>query len=256
LTSEVTVGAIADVHSPKYLEDFKRVLNNSPDVDLMLLAGDMIYKGRVEEYENVLNAIRSRHDGCRVVACFGNEEYDDRIEQITKSYNSVTWLNDEHTTINVKGLELGIFGTKGCLDRPTAWQRKNIPNIDQVYEQRLKKIDEALASPDFKRANYVILLSHYSTTFKTLVGEPRWAWPEMGSSRLEEVVGRRGPHLVIHGHAHNSKIHVVTINRTQVYNVSFPATRKLTIIKLRRVGGAGESMRGQAKLTSFMTSRT
>jgi predicted phosphodiesterase len=119
LADEVTVGAIADIHSPKYLEDFKRVLNNSPDVDLMLLAGDMIYKGRVEEYENVLNAIRSRYDGCRMVACFGNEEYDDRIELITKSYNDVTWLIDECVTINVKGLELNIFGTKGCLDRPT-----------------------------------------------------------------------------------------------------------------------------------------
>jgi Icc-related predicted phosphoesterase len=255
LADEVTVGAIADIHSPKYLEDFKRVLNNSPDVDLMLLAGDMIYKGRVEEYENVLNAIRSRYDGCRMVACFGNEEYDNRIEQITKSYNDVTWLIDECVTINVKGLELNIFGTKGCLDRPTAWQRKNIPNIAQIYELRLKKIDEALASLVLKKAGYVIMLSHYSTTFKTLTGEPRWAWPELGSSRLEEVVKRHGPQLVIHGHAHNGKVHMVTIDRTQVYNVSFPATRKLTIIKLREAREVGEGTKKQAKLTSFIAEK-
>lgn len=255
MTSEVTVGAIADVHSPKYLGDLKKVLSNSPDVDLILFAGDMIYKGRVEEYENVLNAIKSKYDGCKIVACFGNEEYDDRIEQVTKSYNDVTWLNDEYVMIDVKGLELGIFGTRGCLDRPTAWQRKNIPGIAQIYEQRLKRIDEALASSALKKASYVVLLSHYSTTFETLVGEPRWAWPEMGSSRLEEVVKRRHPHLVIHGHAHNSKIHMVTINRTQVYNVSFPATRKLTIIKLREAREVGKGTKGQAKLTSFMAGK-
>jgi len=255
LANEVIVGAIADVHSPKYLEDFKRVLSNSPDVDLMLLAGDMIYKGRVEEYGNVLNVIRDRYDGCRIVACFGNEEYDDRIELIMKSHNDVTWLNDECTAVNIKGLELNIFGTKGCLDRPTTWQRKNIPNIAQIYEQRLKKIDEALASLVLRKTSYVILLSHYSVTFKTLIGEPRWAWPELGSSWLERVVEKRGPHLVIHGHAHNSKVHVVTINRTQVYNVSFPATRKLTIIKLREVKEVSEDAKGQTKLTSFMTGK-
>ena len=252
LVNEVIVGAIADVHSPKYLEDFKKVLSNSPDVDLILLAGDMIYKGQVEEYENVLNAIKSRYDGCKVVACFGNEEYDDRIEQIVERYDEVTWLNDEFTIINIKGLELSIVGTKGCLDRPTTWQRKNIPNIVQIYEQRLKKVDEVLASIALKRADYIILLSHYSTTFKTLVGEPRWAWPELGSTKLEEIVKKRGPHLVIHGHAHNGQVHVATINGIQVYNVSFPATRKLTIIKLQKVGGASEGTKGQVKLTSFM----
>lgn len=255
MTGEVIVGAIADVHSPKYLEDFKRVLNNSPDVDLMLFAGDMIYKGRVEEYENVLNAIKGRYDDCKIVACFGNEEYDDRIEQIIESYSDVTWLNDEYIMVNVKGLELGIFGTRGCLDRPTAWQRKNVPNITQVYEQRLKRIDEALASQALKKVSYVVLLSHYSTTFETLVGEPRWAWPEMGSSRLEEVVKRYSPHLVIHGHAHNSKVHAVTINKTRVYNVSFPATRKLTIIKLGEAEEASTCVKGQAKLTSFMSGK-
>jgi len=252
LANEVIVGAIADVHSPKYLEDFKRVLSNSPEVDLILLAGDMIYKGQVEEYDNILNVIKSRYDGCKVVACFGNEEYDDRIEQIVKKYNEVTWLNDEYTTINVKGLELSIVGTKGCLDRPTAWQRKNVPNIVQIYEQRLKKVDEVLASVVLKKTDYIILLSHYSITFKTLIGEPRWAWPELGSSKFEEIVKKRGPHLVIHGHAHNGRVHAVTINRTQVYNVSFPATRKLTIIKLQKVREAGESARGREKRTSFM----
>lgn len=255
MADEVIVGAIADVHSPKYLEDFKRVLRNSPDVDLMLLAGDMIYKGRVEEYGNVLDVIKNRYDGCRIVACFGNEEYDDKIELITKNYNDVTWLNDEYVTVNVKGLELNIFGTKGCLDRPTAWQRKNIPNVTQIYEQRLKKIDEALASLALKRTGYVVLLSHYSITFKTLIGEPRWAWPELGSSWLEGIVEKRGPHLVIHGHAHNSKVHLVTINRTRVYNVAFPATRKLTIIKLQGVKGISEDVKGQTRLTSFMVGK-
>lgn len=248
------IGAISDVHSPKYLEDFKRVLNNSPNVDLMLLAGDMIYKGQVKEYERVLKAIRNRYGECRIVACFGNEEYDDKVNDIMENYTEVLWLNDNYTVTNIKGLELCIVGTRGCLDRPTSWQRKNIPNIFRVYEERLRKIDEMLASLTLKEGCFIVLLSHYSTTFKTLVGEPHWAWPELGSSKLEEIIRRRKPHVVIHGHAHNSKVYEVAMDRTQVYNVSFPATRKLTIIKLSRIEADGESKK-QLQLTLFMSGK-
>jgi len=252
LASEVTIGAISDVHSPKYLEDFKRVLSNSPDVDLILLAGDMVYKGQVREYENVLKIIRSRYGKCEVVACFGNEEYEDKVDDIIRNYNEISWLNDSYTTLNIKELKISVVGTRGCLDRPTSWQRKNIPNIARIYEERLKKIDDMLASPIIRESDFVILLSHYSTTFKTLTGEPQWAWPELGSSKLEKVIRRRGPHVVIHGHAHNSKVYVATIEKTQVYNVSFPATRKLTIIRIQKAGETSVRSGGQLQLTSFM----
>ncbi|MEM4576865.1 MAG: metallophosphoesterase [Candidatus Nezhaarchaeales archaeon] len=252
MTLELMIGAVSDVHSPKYLEDFKRALKNSPDVGLMLLAGDMIYKGQVKEYENVLSAIKSRYGECKIVACFGNEEYEDKIVNIMESYNEVTWLNDSEASIDINDVGINIIGTKGCLDRPTAWQRKNIVNINQIYEERLKKIDEMLASATLKGWDFVVLLSHYSTTFRTLIGEPRWAWPELGSSRFETVIRRRGPHIVVHGHAHNSKVHAVTIDGTQVYNVSFPATRKLTTIKLCKVKDVDKGSKEQMKITSFM----
>ncbi len=247
----VTVGAIADVHSPKFLEDFKRVLRNSPDVDLMLLAGDMIYKGRVDEYHNVINVIKERYGNCKIVACFGNEEYEDRIEEIRRRYDNVTWLNDETLTLEVNNLKIGIVGTKGSLDRPTTWQRRNIPHIDKIYEERLKKISDLLSELKAKNLDFIILLSHYSVTFKTLIGEPRWAWPELGSSKFEGIIKRLKPNLAIHGHAHNSKVHTTSINGTQIYNVSFPATRKLTIIKLQLKEEQGVDLR-QATLTSFI----
>lgn len=255
MSNEVTIGAISDIHSPKYLEDFKRVLGNSPDVDLMFLAGDMIYKGQVKEYEKVLKVIRSRYGKCEVVACFGNEEYDNKVDDIVKSFDEVVWLNDDYITLNVKDLEIHIVGTRGCLDRPTAWQRKNIPNIVRIYEERLRKIDDVLAFLAFKESGFIILLSHYAITFKTLIGEPQWAWPELGSSKLEEVIRRRKPHIVIHGHAHNSKVYETTIDKTQVYNVSFPATRKLTIIKWHKVEEVGVKGKRQLQLTSFMSGK-
>lgn len=247
--SELTIGAIADVHSPKFLEEFKRVLTNSPDVDLMLLAGDMIYKGKVDEYHNVLEVIRKRYDTCKVIACFGNEEYDDKLCEITERYNDVIWLNDDFTTIEVRCYKVNVVGTRGCLDRPTSWQRKNVPNIVQIYFQRMKKIDEILLNV-MEEGDVTILLSHYSPTFKTLIGEPQQAWPELGSSRLEEVIRKHKPSIVIHGHAHNSKVHMITINSTQIYNVSFPATRKLTIIRLHGV----RKVERQTTLMSFIGS--
>ncbi len=252
MSCEPIVGAISDIHSPKFLEDFKKVLNNRPDVDLMLLAGDMIYKGRVEEYHNVIDIIKKRYGECRIVACFGNEEYDDKIHYIVERFSEIVWLNDSYITIELRGLKVSIIGTKGCLDRPTTWQRKNIPNINQVYEERLRKIDELLADAASKKPDIIILLSHYSTTSKTLIGEPRWAWPELGSSKLEDIIKRRKPNVVIHGHAHNSKIYIATIDGTQVYNVSFPATRKLTIIRLQKGGEKLEKQQKQMMLTSFM----
>ncbi|MDI9619820.1 MAG: metallophosphoesterase [Candidatus Nezhaarchaeota archaeon] len=248
---EPVVGAVSDVHSPKFFEDFKRVLNNSPDLELMLLVGDMIYKGDVNEYQNIIDAIKKRYGNCKIVACFGNEEYDDKTLEISTRYREVVWLNDESIALQLCGLKIILIGTKGCLDRPTSWQRRHIPRIEQVYEERLKKIDRLLLDASSQDSDIVMLLSHYSTTFKTLTGEPKWAWPELGSAKLEEVVKRRKPDIVIHGHAHNSKTHTTTINGTCVYNVSFPATRKITTIRLK-VRERHKKEGRQATLTSFM----
>ncbi len=226
------IAAIADVHSPKYISEYEESLKNAKldNVKLMLFAGDMIYRGKWVEFKKVLNITRKYFRG-KIVACFGNEEYEDTIVRLVKNFPEVIWLNDEVLTLNYGNKTLFIVGTKGVLDRPTRWQRTHIPNIHEIYSKRSEKISNFLR--EGKRRGYtVILLTHYTPTFKTLIGEPRFAWPEMGSERMEKMVLETKPDIIVHGHAHNSKKTFTQLGVTRVYNVALPATRKVTIIPL------------------------
>jgi hypothetical protein len=60
-------------------------------------------------------------------------------------------------------------------------------------------------------------------------GEPLEIYPFLGSSRLEEPLGRYPVSMVFHGHAHRGKPEGVTKNGVPVYNVSMPLlTRTFT----------------------------
>jgi hypothetical protein len=47
-------------------------------------------------------------------------------------------------------------------------------------------------------------------------------YPFLGSSRLEEPIGRYPVSLVVHGHAHRGRLQGVTKTGVPVYNVSMP----------------------------------
>ena len=210
--------------------------------DAFLLAGDIIYRGRVNEFDRVLRVLRKVFDG-PIIACFGNEEYDEYIPLLIKRFGrDVKWLNDESLVLDVKGCRIGIVGSRGCLDRPTKWQLKNIPGIKEIYSRRIERIDELLG--DISNCQYTVLLLHYSPTYRTLVGESRSIWAELGSKMLERVILRRGPSVVIHGHAHKSRISSTTIGSSRIFNVSLPAVGKVVLIKL--------PLESQLKLTSFL----
>jgi len=53
-------------------------------------------------------------------------------------------------------------------------------------------------------------------------GEPLEILPFLGSSRLEEPIGRYPVSLVVHGHAHRGQLQGATKSGVPVYNVSMP----------------------------------
>jgi hypothetical protein len=53
-------------------------------------------------------------------------------------------------------------------------------------------------------------------------GEPLEIYPFLGSSRLEEPIGRYPVSLVLHGHAHRGQLEGKTQTGVPVYNVSMP----------------------------------
>jgi len=211
--------ATSDIHSPKYLGRFRESLKDVSDVDVVLLAGDLTSKGDLGGLRALMKTLEGL--GSLVIAVPGNEDYD---ELVNKSKNLVRWLNDEHIRISIGGIELDIIGSRGVLDKPTAWQSRNIPNIHEIYEARLKWLRESLG--DNK-----LLLTHYASTYATLVGEEPRIWPMLGTRRLEDALARYRI-VAIHGHAHESKRRCIRVGRSLVINASFPNLWRPVILEL------------------------
>jgi hypothetical protein len=81
------------------------------------------------------------------------------------------------------------------------------------------KLEAALAR---LRTTRLVALLHYAPIQKTAEGEPLEIYPFIGSSRLEEPIGRYPVSLVIHGHAHRGSLEGSTKTGVPVYNVSMP----------------------------------
>ncbi|MDI6884006.1 MAG: metallophosphoesterase [Hadesarchaea archaeon] len=225
------VAAVADIHSPKYLDIFKDALAKFGGCDLFLIAGDLVLKNDWEQLPAVVDAIREVYDG-RVLACFGNEEYEQDQEKY-EEFGGLEWVEGA-ATIEIRGLKVGVIGSRGSLDRPTFWQRTHVKGIRQIYRQRVEAVDRALAE---LRADIKVVMTHYAPTYATLEGERESAWPEMACKLFEDVIKRRQPDVWFHGHAHRGTKFETTVGKTLVSNISLPARQEIVTIDLpRKVG--------------------
>ena len=232
--SEPKLLATSDIHSPVYLQLFRKALHNLKQNEkwcAIILAGDLVDKGRAEMFDPIVRFIRETLGETRIIAVFGNEEYEEIKERLRKSYNKIIWLDDEYTIINCDNTSIGVVGTQGALDRLTSWQRRNKPFLRKIYDERPIKIKKLIL--DLKdKVDYIVLVSHYVVSKRNLVGENPKMWPEMYSSKMERVVVETKPNVAIHGHAHNgSKFSM--INGVPVYNVALPLNKKIVEIKFR-----------------------
>jgi Icc-related predicted phosphoesterase len=226
--------ATSDAHLPigeaDLISAVEKGCRENTSTDLLILAGDMVERGRIEFYSKAWEILR-KCEPMNVVATFGNDEYDELREKIREEYTWANWLDDSTLTIETSSPKMMIFGTTGILDVPTRWQRKNIPNIEKKYEERLRKFEHFLNT---SFSGIKIAVFHYPPTYKTLHGEPSYAWPEMGSIKAEELIRRFDSlELVIHGHAHRSKVLHAKIASAEVFNVALPARKSLFIYEIR-----------------------
>ncbi len=241
-TVVVNAVATADIHSPKYLPLFKRALENlNEEVDLFLLAGDLVEKNNYQALKEVVSLIKSKLGNIPLIACFGNEEYRGFEEKYKSLYKEIIWIDDYYYITEIKGLKIGIIGSRGALDRPTSWQRRNMPWIINYYRELPRKLEE-LAKKIKDKTDVLILLIHYGVTYKNLLGEPRTIWPYLASKRVEEIIIKGYFDIVIHGHAHNAVIEKTTINSTEIYNVSLPGRKKLVKLKISKKAIKGEGI--------------
>ena len=224
------IAASADIHSPKFLDLFRESLRRIEKPDLFVLAGDLVLKNDFNEISKVVSSIREVYEG-RIVACLGNEEYDqDKSKYL--GYGEITWVDDSSVKMKLTGENLTIIGSRGSLDRPTYWQRTYVKGIWRLYAERVKAIDSLLA--DAKTDN-VLVVTHYAPTERTMVGERKSSWPEMGSKKFEDVIRLREPSLWIHGHLHRGVVSSTYVGKTLVVSASLPARREVVVLELPKI---------------------
>ncbi len=236
------IAAVGDIHGHENLDALRRDLEGLAPVDLLLLAGDTTERNDLEAFGEALEAIRARVEA-PIWAVFGNNEYDHDHPTYVARYaarHRVRFLEDESAVFVSGGKEVRIVGSRGSLDRPTYWQRKNLPHLDGEYRRRVETLDRLLAGEGFR-----ILLTHYPPTYATMGGEKE-AWrPELGCRALEPVLLRRRPTLVVHGHIHKGipYAELRPPGRTleaysdpaapiPVHNVAYPVRKSITVLEL------------------------
>jgi Icc-related predicted phosphoesterase len=219
--------ATADVHAPKYLGLFREALNSCRGGDVLLLAGDLVLRNNFAMISAVVSTIRGVFQG-DIFACFGNEEYAESEDEYLKNHE-IKWLRDEKMTLSDDEGPIDLVGSRGSLDRPTFWQRRYVKNIWREYAERPHKLREILKKCESQRK---IVVTHYSPTYLTLVGEDERIWPELGSKKYEPLMTSFQPNVWIHGHAHSSQQAEVIVGETRVINVSLPSRRRIVEIDL------------------------
>jgi len=237
------IAAVGDVHGNEHLPAFLHDLDVLPPVDLFLLAGDTTDRNDIEAFGKVAGAIRDRVDA-PIWAVFGNNEYADAHAAYRERFSerfAVRFLQDEAAAFEAPaGGRVQVIGSTGSLDRPTWWQRKNLPHLAGEYERRIATLDRLLEADGAR-----VLLTHYPPTYATMGGEKEEWRPELGCRALEPVLLRRRPTLVVHGHIHKGTpyaelgerrggldAYVDGAIRVPVHNVAYPVRRAISVLDL------------------------
>jgi Icc-related predicted phosphoesterase len=210
------VAATGDVHHPTYTDLLKSSIISTGTPDLFLIAGDVLKPGDPSDYADIISIIRN-HYSCPLVASFGNTEFQEDRPRIRTENPSVVFLDDEAVVLEISGSRVLVVGSTGSLERPTSWQKRNIPHINDIYRARI----ETIASLLRKEADLKILLTHYAPTYLTLEGETRSSYPWMGTRRFEAVITEINPSVVVHAHAHRGTCRAI-LEGVPVINVSLP----------------------------------
>lgn len=226
----IKIAAAGDIHAtidggPRLREAFERA---ALEADLILLAGDLTADGEPAEAEVLADACRPLD--VPVVAVLGNHDYHlDKQEEIAETLGraGVRVLIRDASVCEVKGIEVGIVGTKGFVG---GFPGSSLPDfgerlLRQVYAETT---EEARAiGRGLRRISHAplrIVLLHYAPILDTLEGEPLGIHAFLGSSRLANPIQEYPPDVVLHGHAHAGTFRG-QIGDVPVYNVAVHVTK-------------------------------
>lgn len=203
------------------------------DADILLLGGDLTNWGVRAEAEVLAGELRDLP--IPVVAVLGNHDFHaDQSESIRDALEEVGVhvLEGDSRVFDIRDQRVGVVGAKGfgggfgkhCL---APFGEHEIKDFVRATRRSADAISDSLAR---LRADYRIVLLHYSPIAETLRGEPEAIYPYLGSSILAEAIDAHGADLVLHGHAHGGSPLGVTSGGIQVRNVAVPVIHRPYVV--------------------------
>lgn len=221
--STIRVAAVADLHCTKTSQGsfqplFARI---NEAADIALLGGDLTDYGLPEEaavLAKELSALR-----VPAAAVLGNHDLESgksaEVARILRD-TGLTILDGDACELAGVGIA-GVKGFGGGFGRHALapWGETIIKQFVHEAVDEALKLEAALAR---LRTKHLIALLHYAPIQGTVDGEPLEIYPFLGSSRLEEPIGRYPVSAVFHGHAHRGQLEGRTKGGIAVYNVSLP----------------------------------
>ena len=220
----VRVAAMSDVHYGKNSAGalqsvFARVTEQA---DVLVLCGDLTDYGLAEE-TRVLAKDLTAAVKIPIVGVLGNHDFEsgqeDEVAKILTDAG-VRILDGDSVEIHGVGFA-GVRGFCGGFGRGAlgAWGEPIIKQFVHEAVNETLKLETALAR---LKTEHRIALIHYAPIQETVVGEPEYIFPFLGSSRMEEPLGRYQVTAVFHGHAHRGTVEGRTGTGIPVYNVALP----------------------------------
>lgn len=215
--------------------------------DLLVLAGDLSRRGRLEEAEVIAEELSTAP--VPVVAVLGNHDYEsDQQEEFAGLLEDagVVVLEGTGTVIEAQGVRVGVAGTIGFGGGfPGATCADFGEREMKAFVARTRRLAEGLErSLEGLDVDVRIALLHYSPIPETLVGERLEIYPFLGSYLLAEAIERAGADIVFHGHAHHGVEKGMTPAGIPVRNVAQPVIRRpynVYRFRGRRLQGDGAS---------------
>ena len=224
----VRVAALADLHCTKTSQGaFQSLFSRIGEVaDALVIAGDLTDYGLPEEARVLAKELAALR--VPAAAVLGNHDIESgKSEEICGVLSDAGVKMLDGDACELKGI--GVAGVKGF--GGGFGQRALGPWGEPIIKQFVREaVDEALkleAALARLRTSPIVALLHYSPIAKTVEGEPLEIYPFLGSSRLEEPIGRYPVSVVFHGHAHRGQPEGVTQKGVPVFNVSMPLLSRL-----------------------------
>jgi Icc-related predicted phosphoesterase len=188
---------------------------------VLVIAGDLTDYGLPEEARVLAKELASLRIPCAAV--LGNHDLESgKAEDVQRILSDAGLVLLDGDACELLGV--GVAGVKGF--GGGFGKRALGPWGESIIKQFVREaVDEALkleAALARLRTSHLIALLHYAPIQETVEGEPLEIYPFLGSSRLEEPIGRYPVSLVVHGHAHRGRTQGTTKNGIPVYNVSMP----------------------------------